>query len=335
MNALDACGIAVVFATIVTGACAAQQVSAPEPQAGSISGTAMDAQQEVIPAAKVVLEGPDHVRRNVVADDNGAFSLDHVASGGPYHVTINATGFVTWTSQDVFVSPGQFVYLSDIKVPISGGESSVIVTANSPEIAVEEVKLEETQRAFGFIPNFYVAYNHDAAPLTPKLKFSLALKAETDPITFLGVAFIAGIDQAAANPDYAGGMKGYGQRLGANYANGFTDIMFGGAILPVLLHQDPRYFYQGTGSTRSRFLHAIATPVICRGDNGRWQPNYSSIGGDLISGSISQAYYPESNRGPGLVFGNALIAGAGRAANGLVQEFVLRRFTSNARARAN
>lgn len=333
MNALTACGIAVVFAAVVTGSCAAQSVSAPDPQTGSISGTAMDAQQEVIPAAKVTLDGPNHTHRDVAANDNGAFTFDQVASGGPYHVTITATGFTSWTSQDLNVTPGQFVFLSDIKVPLSGGESSVTVSANPQQIAVEQVNLEITQRAFGFIPNFYVAYNKDAAPLPARLKFKLALKAETDPITFLGVAFISGIDQAAANPDYPGGMKGYGQRLGANYTTGFTDIMFGGAILPTLLHQDPRYFYQGTGSTRSRFLHAIATPVICRGDNGRWQPNYSSIGGDLISSSISEAYYPQSNRSARLVLDNALIAGAGRAANGLVQEFVMRRFTSNSRVR--
>lgn len=330
MNVLAATAIAVA---ITCGACVAQQASEPAQLTGNISGTAMDAQQEVIPAAKVTLEGPDHTRRDVVTDDNGVFTFDHVTSGGPYRVTITATGFTSWTSQDLTVTPGQFVFLSDVKVPISGGENSITVSANPQEIAVEQVNLEVTQRAFGFIPNFYVAYNKDAAPLPARLKFKLALKAETDPITVLGVAFISGIDQAAANPDYAGGMKGYGQRLGANYTTGFTDIMFGGAILPTLLHQDPRYFYQGTGSIKSRFLHAIATPVICRGDNGRWQPNYSSVGGDLISSAISESYYPQSNRGARLVLDNALIAGAGRMANGLVQEFVMRKFTSNSHVR--
>ncbi len=327
MNALAAAAITVAIT------CSAQQALLPAQQTGNISGTAMDAQQEVIPAAKVALDGPDHSHREVAADDNGAFTFDQVASGGPYRVSITAPGFTRWTSPELTVTPGQFVYLSEVNVPISGGENSIVVSANPQEIAVEQVNLEVTQRAFGFIPNFYVAYNKDAAPLPARLKFKLALKAETDPITFLGVAFISGIDQAAANPDYPGGMRGYGQRLGANYTTGFTDIMFGGAILPTLLHQDPRYFYQGSGSKRSRFLHAIATPVICRGDNGRWQPNYSSIGGDLISSAISESYYPQSNRGSRLVLDNALIAGAGRAANGLVQEFVMRRFTSNSRVR--
>jgi hypothetical protein len=76
--------------------------------------------------------------------------------------------------------------------------------------------------------------------------------------------------------------------------------MIGGAILPSLLHQDPRYFYQGTGTKKSRALHALSNSFVCKGDNGRRQPNYSSIGGDLASAAISNAYYPASNRGVGL-----------------------------------
>jgi hypothetical protein len=149
------------------------------------------------------------------------------------------------------------------------------------------------------------------------------------------VAFVAGLDQAGTTPNYGQGAAGYGQRVGALYANGFTDIMIGGAILPSLLHQDPRYFYQGTGTTKSRFMHAISSPFIAKGDNGRWEPNYSSVGGDLATGAISNIYYPESNRGPGLVFVNAAITTGGRMANGLIQEFILRRFTPSARNRTN
>jgi hypothetical protein len=53
------------------------------------------------------------------------------------------------------------------------------------------------------------------------------------------------------------------------------EFLIGGAIVPSLLHQDPRYFYQGTGTNKSRALHALTSPFVCRGDNGQWQPNYS------------------------------------------------------------
>jgi hypothetical protein len=115
--------------------------------------------------------------------------------------------------------------------------------------------------------------------------------------------------------------------LGAISADGFSDIMIGGAILPSLLHQDPRYFYQGTGTTGSRIRHAMLSPFIARNDNGTWGPNYSSLGGDLASSALSNLYYPQSNRGPGLVFGNFAIGTAERIGASLAQEFLISRFT--------
>jgi hypothetical protein len=141
---------------------------------------------------------------------------------------------------------------------------------------------------------------------------------------------LAAINQAADVPDYVQGWKGYAERFGAVAADGFSDIMIGGAILPSLLHQDPRYYYQGTGTNKSRALHALSSPFICRGDNGHLQPNYSSVGGDLASSALSNAYYPPSNRGAGLVFENLLISTGERMLSSVVQEFVWHRFTPNA-----
>lgn len=324
---------AFIFSVFVTVPAMAQQIVAPEPQPGSISGTVTDTNDDIVPGATVTLEGPALADgRKTVAKDDGSFGFDGLKPGTPYHITISADGFVIWTSPTVIVNPGQPVFLTGSKLEIAGGATSVTVYSSPDQIAVEQVKLEEHQRVFGFVPNFYVVYDHDAAPLSTKLKFSLALKADTDPVTFLGIGFLAGVDQIGDTPDYGQGAKAYGQRMGALYANGFTDIMIGGAILPSLLHQDPRYFYQGTGTKKSRTFHALTSPFICRGDNGKWEPNYSSVGGDLASGAISNAYYPESNRGAGLVFENALVTTGGRMVNGLIQEFILRKFTPSARS---
>jgi hypothetical protein len=83
------------------------------------------------------------------------------------------------------------------------------------EIATQQVYLEEHQRVLGFIPNFYVVYDRHPVPLPSKLKFKLALRTTTDPSTFLGSAFVAGLDQAADKYDYQQGAKGYAQRFGA------------------------------------------------------------------------------------------------------------------------
>jgi len=325
---------ALIFCASVVVPATSQEIAAPDPQPGSITGTVVDVNHDIIPGSTVILEGPAPAEnQTIVSKDDRSFQFDEVRPGLPYHVTISAAGFTTWTSPKIIVSPGQLVFLKGSKLAISPDATSVTVFASSNEIAVEQVKIEEQQRVLGFIPNFYTVYDRDAAPLTTKLKFSLALKAETDPVTFLGIGFLAGIDEVSDTPDYGLGAKGYGQRVGALYTNGFTDIMIGGAILPSLLHQDPRYFYQGTGTKKSRTLHALSSPFSARGDNGRWEPNYSSIGGDLASGAISNAYYPATNRGTALVFENALVTTGGRMVNGVIQEFILRRFTPSAKDR--
>jgi hypothetical protein len=307
-----------------------QQPLAPEPQTGSIIGTVTDIQDDSIPDATVTLTGSTPSdQATVTSNESGFFTLKNLHPSVPYHLSISAKGFAVWTSPEIILKPGQQLDLAGIKLQISVVETTV--TALTPEqIATEQVKVAEKQRVLGFIPNFYVVYDHNFAPLSTKLKFQLAWKAETDIVTIAGVAFLAGVDQAADTPDYQQGLKGYGQRFGANYTDGFTDIMIGGAILPALLHQDPRYFYQGTGTTKSRLMHALAAPFEAKGDNGKWQPNYSSIGGDLASGALSNLYYPDSNRGPGLVFTNAAVTTAGRMVNAVVQEFILKKLTPSA-----
>ena len=153
------------------------------------------------------------------------------------------------------------------------------------EVAEAQIKQQEKQRVLAIIPNFYVSYVPDAAPLNAKQKFELAWKVAVDPVTSLGDGAVAGFEQAGdALGGYGQGAKGYGKRYGAVHGNALAAIFIGNAIMPSLLKQDPRYFYKGTGTTRSRILYALASSVICKGDNKRWQPNYSSIIGSLAAG---------------------------------------------------
>jgi hypothetical protein len=310
-----------------------QQLVAPDPQPAHIMGTVTDTNGDIIPEATITVETPSQDPRSAAANEDGFFKIDNLMPGMGYEVTVSAKGFADWKSPDVVLSPGQFDLLNDIKLRAVGEAVSVIVVASREDIAEEQIKVEEQQRVFGFIPNFYVTYDGNAAPLSAKMKFELAFKVSVDPVTFAGTSFLATVNQADGYPDYVGGMKGYGQRFGAIYTNDLTDIMVGGAILPSILHQDPRYFYQGTGTTRSRLLHALSSPLICKGDNGRWQPNYSSLGGYLASGAIANAYYPEANRGPGLVLNTFAVDFSANIANAVLQEFVLRKLTPTAKNR--
>lgn len=320
--------IAILIAITFSRQASAQTVQGAEPQSGRITGTAIDVNGDAIARATVALSGLEAAEsRTVATNDTGYFEFDDVKPGVADRVSISAEGFADWTSPDITLAPGEFKSLGGIGMVLATQQTSMVVTSDPIEAATEQLRVEEKQRILGFIPNFYVSYDDSAAPLTARMKFQLALKVSVDPVTAAGIAFIAGVKQAANTPNVGQGAVGFGKRFGVVSADGATDIMIGGAILPSLLHQDPRYFYQGTGTTRSRVRHAILSPFVTRGDNGRSQPNFSTMGGDLGSAALSNLYYPRSDRGVQLVFGNFAIATGERIGAALAQEFVFGRLT--------
>jgi hypothetical protein len=195
-------------------------------------------------------------------------------------------------------------------------------TKSQQDQAAEDLKREEKQRILGIMPDFNMMNNAQAPPLSPKQKFHLFWKSSTDPYVFFVSAFVAGYGQAQdSNPGYGQGVQGYFKRFGASYADTFDGNLWGNAILPVWWHEDPRYFRKGTGSARSRIVHAALSTVWCRRDNGTWGPNYANVAGNLIGGAISNAYYPDEDRGAGLVFSNALTVTAEGAIGAQLVEF--------------
>jgi len=300
--------------------------------AASIHGTVTDGNNDAVPNASIVFTGPIVTGPAAVSDANGFFQLNNLIAG-TYYVTINAKGFAEWTSAAIVLTPGQNLDLPGISLQLATAMTTVNATSYTQhEMAVQQVKVEESQRVLGFVPNYYAVYLPNPVPLSPKLKFDLAWKTFLDPTTLLGTAFFAGIEQAGDSyPGYGQGAQGYGKRFGALYADNLTNNAFTGVIYPVLLHQDPRYYYKGTGTIRSRILYAISMVVICKGDNGKWQPNYSAILGTFTSGAISNAYYPPAQRGVKLTIDNGLINTASGAIGALVQEFLLKRITPAAK----
>lgn len=328
MFSLTRVHLAVAFAmTLIVPMCLAGENAKPELKA-IIIGTAVDANGDPVPNARVELKSAgSNDSRVVTTPENGAFEFRDVPAGVSYEITITARDFADWKSSSMRLQPGEFKIMTGIQLRVVTEITKVDVHYDPVEVATEQLKAEEHQRVLGIIPNFYVSYDKDAAPLTPKMKFQLALRVSVDPVTAAGIFGYASIRQAANTPKFGQGWAAYGDRIGATAADGFSDIMIGGAILPSLLHQDPRYFYQGTGTTGSRIRHAMFSPFVARGDNGSWQPNYSSIGGDLGSAALSNLYFPRANRGVGLVFGNFALGTAERIGASLAQEFIVGRFT--------
>ena len=331
-------GLIVLVVVIVawTSPCTGQtppQTPMPSPGSGTIVGTVVDQSAAVVAGAHVKLTGTSADQsqsQEVLSGGDGQFSFANVTPG-PFQLTVTATGFATQTSSGTLL-PGEIHTVPQIALPVATDVTDVQVSLSSVEVAEAQVKDEEKQRVLGFIPNFYVTYDPHPVALTSKQKFELAWRTTIDPVTFAIVGGIAGVQQADNDFNgYGQGAQGYAKRFGSTYANLAAGTFIGSAILPSLLKQDPRYFYKGRGSMGSRILYAIANSVICKGDNRRWQANYSGILGGLAAGGISNLYYPAQNRnGAALTFENAAIGVGATAAANLVEEFLMRKLTSNA-----
>jgi hypothetical protein len=306
----------------------AENVPTTAARSGTIIGTVTDVNGDPVPSSIVVLKGADSDgRRTVLTPQNGFFEFRDVRPGVPYEIGVTTTNFADWTSPTITLEPGEFKIVTGIQLRIRTEVTQVQVLYDPAKVAAEQLKTEEQQRIFGFIPNFYVTYEANPAPLSARMKFQLALKISTDPVTAAGIIVVSASKQAGDTPNYGQGWRAYGDRVGATAVDGLSDILIGGAILPSLLHQDPRYFYQGTGTTGSRTRHAIFSAFVAKGDNGKWQPNYSTVGGDLAAAGIANLYYPRSNRGAGLLFGNFALGTAERIGANVAGEFIFGRFT--------
>ena len=299
---------------------------APAAKPGSVIGTLLDESGAVSvgTVVRITLEDKSDYRE-VITGGNGQFSFSNVPAGH-FQLSVSSTGF----GNEVYsgdLAPGQTFLAPPIVLSVATVVTEVKVTVDSVEVATEEIKLEEHQRALGFIPNFYVSYRPDAAPLTTKLKYQLAWKSSTDVVTIGGAAFLAGLQQAGN--EYSGfgqGAQGYAKRFGAVYGDVVASTFLSGAVFPSLVKQDPRYFFRGTGSKKKRLLYAISNSVMCKGDNGRWQVNYSNMAGVVTGAALVSTYYPSQNKGLEILQ-NSLVRMGESSLAGVVQEFVLHRLT--------
>ena len=311
------------------------QTSAAEHQSGSISGKIVDQSGANIAGAVVKLTREAQSSSfEVASDQDGLFAFSNVPPG-PFQLTISSSGLAsqeasgTLRSGEAYVTP-----LIMLVIPTQVTEVHVGLTPE--ELANVQIKEQERQRVLGVVPNFYVSYEPFSAPLTAKQKFELAWKSASDPITLVGVGVVAGISQAGDRwGAYGQGAQGYAKRYGASYANVFAATFVGGAVMPSVLKQDPRYFYKGSGTKRSRILYAVASSVICKGDNGHWQPNYSNVIGSFAGAGLQALYLPANDRrGSGFVVSSAVMRLGETSLVGVLQEFVFSKLTPNRPRRA-
>lgn len=309
----------------------------PQNGTGSLSGTVLDTNRNVLQGAHVTLANASgSAIRTVESGSNGQFAFADLPPD-VYKLTVTAPGMSASTSIQIPVRGGEARIVPTVILSVAGVTTNVTVTSgNKEELAEEQLQIAVQQRIGGVIPNFYSTYDWNAPPMQAKQKFQLSIRSIFDPVSFLAVAGIAGAEQYKnVFPAYGSGIEGYGKRYGAAFANHVSGSLLGRAVYPSIFHQDPRYFYKGKGSIRSRVLYAISAAVIARGDDGRWEPNYSRVLGNFSAAAISNLYYPASDRGASLVVFNGLAGTGADAVSNLIREFVLKRITSHVPKGAN
>lgn len=199
-------------------------------------------------------------------------------------------------------------------------------------VQVSPPPVQLPRRIFGVIPNYRSHPSlKDAQPLTAGDKFKLAARDSFDPGTFLLTGLFAGIGQASnSTPSYGQGMAGYGRYYGSTYGDFMIGNVMTEGVYPSLLHQDPRYFRRGTGSSRSRLGYAMGQIFITHGDNRKTQFNFSEVGGNATAVAISNAYNPDNRTASNAVAKLAIQLGVDMAGN-ILKEFtpdLYRRFRS-------
>ena len=294
-----------------------------------MTGTVLDGSGASVAGAEVSLMHKDGTELHAMLSGvNGEFDFTKIPSGS-YLVLVNAKNFALFTSAEFVVAAEQTYDVPNVSLSVAAASTEMTVHPDE-FIAAEQIKAAEKQRLVGIIPNFYTSYIYEAAPLTVKQKFSMAARGTFDPVSMVGVGVAAGIEQAMNTyPAYGQGAEGYAKRFGAKFADGRDSDFLTHAVFPSLFHQDPRYYYQGSGTVKERIVHAVSSAFITRSDAGLTQPNYSYLLGDLSAAALSNLYYPRANRGASLVFTNAAIGLAGRVAGNILREFS-KRATTNA-----
>ncbi len=294
----------------------------------TIAGTVLDATGAEVQGAHVVLSNAAGAKvddRHTGSD--GEFEFPDLVAG-TYKLRVNGPGLGT-VNRSIQLKSGDFRIVSKLRLPVLATAAFVHVYGSPEEISIQQMHIAEQQRVLGVFPNFYSSYDWNAPPMMAKQKFQLALRSLIDPVTFISVGSIAGIEQYNNNfSGYGQGMQGYAKRYGAAYADDVTGRLIGNALLPSLFHQDPRYFYKGKGSVHARFFYALESAVMTRSDSGHWEIDYSHIIGSFAAGAISNLYYPSGNRGASLVAINGAVDIASYAGENVLREFVLKRFTT-------
>lgn len=152
-------------------------------------------------------------------------------------------------------------------------------------------------RLFYALPNFLsLETTKKLPPLTTKEKFAVVARGSFDYFEFPWWGALSAISQAQNNePAFGQGWAAYGKRYGTQAADSTVENFMVGAVLPSMLHQDPRFYQSSAGGFTRRMGYSISRIFVTRSDSGHSQFNFSEIFGSATGAAISTySYHPRS-----------------------------------------
>jgi len=177
---------------------------------------------------------------------------------------------------------------------------------SAPKVEVIETSDEgkQTPRVLGIIPNFRsVSVNTLLPPQSPTEKFKGFAEDSFDYSSFAFVAILAGSSQLqSSTPEFHSGASAFGRYYWHDLADQTDENLWVEFLIPAALHQDPRYYTLGRGSSAKhngfakRATYAFSRILMTRTDTGGSALNFSEIVGSGASSGISGLYYPSSDR---------------------------------------
>lgn len=192
-----------------------------------------------------------------------------------------------------------------------------------PQSKQQEQALRQTKRMFWVVPNFAaVSPGTQLPPLSPHDKFVLAWHDSFDYSSFIWTGILAGQSLALnSDPELGHGPAGYARYYWRGFVDGVSGTYFTEAIVPVISHEDPRYYTLGRGGFFRRIAYSLSRTVLTKTDSGGTSFNWSEVGGNACEAALSNLYYPPQERGANQTLRDWGTQMESAALNNVVKEF--------------
>jgi hypothetical protein len=164
--------------------------------------------------------------------------------------------------------------------------------------SADDQQAKQTKRILGIIPNFRaVSTDTKLPPQTPKEKLLTATQDSFDYSALFIPAMLAAYGQATnSTPEFHQGAAGYARYYWHNFVDQAIENYMVEAVVPIITHQDNRYYTLGQGGFFKRTGYALSRVVITRNDAGNNTFNTSEVIGAGAAAGISNLYYPSRER---------------------------------------